>query len=157
MDKVAPEKSDLLYLLWFAANSQWISTVSTTEEKVTFMDDFLAAAACILDAALLPEFYPPNILEETLMIALVLGDENNTPAMIYEAICSTFTDKGKAKKPVGAKKKTPAEKKKIVEYFEMLLKENKKIGDCEKACAEKYGVSIKSLQKYRKDIREGKL
>lgn len=157
MDKIAPEKSDLLYLLWFAANSQWIATVTTTEEKIAFADDFLAAASCVLETALLPEFYPPNILEETLMLALVLGDEHNNPAMVYESICSTFTDKGKVKKPVGAKKKTPAEKKKIVDHFEMLLKENKKIGDCEKACAEKYGISIKSLQKYRKDIREGKL
>lgn len=158
MDKVAPEKSDLLYLLWFAANSQWIGTVSTAEEKVTFMDDFLASAACILDAALLPEFYPPNILEETLMLALVLGDENTTPAMIYESICSTFTDKGKTKKKAGATTtKTLEQKREIVEYFYSHLKEYPKKGACEEACAKHFGIAQSSVQNYCRDFRNGKL
>lgn len=158
MDKVAPEKSDLLYLLWFAANSQWIGTVSTVEEKVTFMDDFLAAAACILDAALLPEFYPPNILEETLMLALVLGDENNTPAMIYESICSIFTDKGKTKKKAGATTtKTLEQKREIAEYFYSHLKEYPKKGACEEACAKHFGIAQSSVQNYCRAFRNGKL
>lgn len=148
MDKVAPEKSDLLYLLWFAANSQWIGTVSTAEEKVTFMDDFLAAAACILNAALLPEFYPPNILEETLMLALVLGDENNTPAMIYESICSAFTDKGKAKKPVAAKNKTPEKKKEIALFYYDLLVDGGAKEECKKKASVHFSVGKASVENY---------
>lgn len=150
MDKVAPEKSDLLYLLWFAANSQWIGTVSTAEEKVTFMDDFLAAAACILDTALLPEFYPPNILEETIMLALSLGNDNNTPAMIYESICSSFTDKGKAKKPVDAKKKTLEEKKVIAENFFSHRHEYPSDNACEIACAACFAIGKASVANYWK-------
>lgn len=157
MDKVAPEKSDLLYLLWFAANSQWIGTVSTAEEKVTFMDDFLAAAACILDAALLPEFYPPNILEETLMLALVLGDEDTTPAMIYESICSTFTDKGKTKKKVGATKKTPEQKCEIAAYYYSHLPEYPSKTDCKKACADHFGIGIASVEGYCREYPADKL
>lgn len=157
MDKVAPEKSDLLYLLWFAANSQWIGTVSTAEEKVTFMDDFLAAAACILDAALLPEFYPPNILEETLMLALVLGDEDTTPAMIYESICCTFTDKGKTKKKVGATKKTPEQKCEIAAYYYSHLPEYPSKTDCKKACADHFGIGIASVEGYCREYPADKL
>ena len=158
MDKIAPEKSDLLYLLWFAANSQWIATVTTAEEKITFLDDFLAAAACVLETALLPEFYPPNILEETLMLALVLGDENSTPAMIYESICSAFTDKGKTKKKAGATTtKTAAQKREIVDYFYSYLKEYSSIGACEEACAKHFGIAISSVQNYCRAFRNGKL
>lgn len=157
MDKVAPEKSDLLYLLWFSANSQWIGTVSTAEEKVTFMDDFLAAAACILDAALLPEFYPPNILEETLMLALVLGDEDTTPAMIYESICSTFTDKGKTKKKAGATKKTPEQKREIAAYYYSHLPAYPSKTDCKKACADHFGIGIASVEGYCREYPADKL
>ena len=157
MDKVAPEKSDLLYLLWFAANSQWIGTVSTAEETVTFMDDFLAAAACVLEAALLPEFYPPNILEETLMLALVLGDKDTTPAMIYESICRTFTDKGKTKKKVGATKKTPEQKREIAAYYYSHLPEYPSKTDCKKACADHFGIGIASVEGYCREYPADKL
>lgn len=150
MDNETPLKSDLLYLLWFAANRHWLVMNSSADSKVIFMDDFLAAARCLLEAALLPEFYPPNVLEEALMIALALGDENKVPAVIYESICSAFTNEGKGKKKPGAKKKKPEDREKIAEDFFELLKSNsgKEKGACRKQIAAKWGIGIGSVENY---------
>lgn len=150
MDKVAPAKSDLLYLLWIVANCQWVGMDISPEEKPLFLDDFLAAASCLLEAAFLPDFYPPNILEETLMLALVLGDEAEPPATIYEAICSAFTDKGKVKKKVGAKKKSPEEQKQIADYYYSHLSAYPTKTACKKACAAHFGVSKSSVEGFCK-------
>jgi len=151
MDRVSPTKSDLLYLLWFVANTHWI-TSSSVDEKAGFLNDFLDAASCLLGEAFLPEFYPSGVLEETMLLSIVLGSEEKSPAMIYESICSTFTDKGKTKKQAGATTtKTPGQKREIAEYFYSHLSEYPTKGAkeaCKNACASHFGVGKSSVEIY---------
>lgn len=154
MDQVSPAKSDLLYLLWFAANTHWIIS-SSAAEKASFLNDFLDAASCLLGEAFLPEFYPCGILEETMLLSIVLGNEEKSPAMIYESICSTFTEKGKKKKQTGDTMKTSAKKKEIALYFyDLLADPRKKEGyvvskeTCKKRCAEHFGIGKSSVEIY---------
>ena len=148
MGKTTPLKSDLLYLLWFVANDHWIGKTATDDEKTQFLDDFLAAASCLLEAAFLPEFYPPNILEETLILSIALGDKAKTPAMVYESICSAFTDKGKVKKPLDAKAKTPEIKKEIALFYYDLLVDGGAKEDCKKKTSEHFCVGKASVENY---------
>lgn len=158
MDRISPSKNDLLYLLWIIANYRWIGAIASVDDKVLFMDEFLAAAACILEGAFLPEFYPPNILEETMLLSIVLGNEENSPAMVYETICSIFTDKGKTKKKAGATTtKTLEQKREIAEYFYSHLKEYSTKGACEEACAKHFGIARSSVQNYCRAFRKGQL
>lgn len=167
MDVSVPTKSDLLFLLWLIANCHWIAATITSDEKVRFLDDFLASASCLLEAADLPEFYPPCLLERAIMLSLALGNDENSPAEVYESICRTFTDKGHAKKQTGDTRKTPEEKREIAAHYYKLLAEHpsKKRGykkDCQKACVEHFlnrglKVSISSIENYCKEFPEDKL
>jgi len=151
MDRVSPHKSDLLYLLWIAANSYWMGASASVDEKVQFLDQFLAAASYLLDAAFLPKFYPPNVLEETMMLALALADDMHTPATVYEGICSTFTNQGEGLRPEGVKNKTSEEKREIAKYYYEHLS-NYPVrgakGACKKVCAEKFKVGEASVEIY---------
>lgn len=87
-------KSDLLYLLWFTANICWFQTDWCPEDddvRTRFMD-FIDAAECLLDAALLPPFYPPHPIEQSMMRSIVhayaAGEEKTEPAIVYETLCS---------------------------------------------------------------------
>lgn len=157
MDTAAPTKSDLLYLLWYVANCHWLGISCSAKEKAIFMDEFLAAASCLLEAALLPDFYPPNVLEETLLLSLALGDNDCTPAMVYESICCSFTEKGHARKPVGAKKKSPEQKREMAEYYFAHEAEYPTKTACKKACAAHFGISVSSLEGCCRDYLNGNL
>lgn len=153
MDAVAPKKSDLLYLLWFAANSHWLGSPRSLDEKAVFLDDFLSAASRLLEAALLPVFYPPNILETTMLLGIVCAsndsrdDSDNdglTPAQVYESICSEFTNKGLTKKPKNAKKKDPAFREAVAEWVYTYMDDNpgKSMRASQEACANYYTVNL---------------
>ena len=153
-DVVSPQKSDLLYLLWFVANNHWIGTEPTPEEKANLMDDFIAAATCLLEAAFLPEFYPPNLLEETLLTALALGDTDHNPAAVYESICSVFTDRGVTKKAPGSTKKTAEEKRRIAAYYYDHLSQYPTKSACKKACADHFKIGVASVEGYCREYPE---
>ena len=148
MDRVSPRKSYLLYLLWIAANSYWMGTSASVDEKVQFLDQFLAAASYLLDAAFLPKFYPPNVLEETMMLALALADDMHTPATVYEEICSAFTNQGEGLKPGGAKNKTAEEKRIIALFYYDLLINGSAKEDCKKKVSNHFGVGKASVENY---------
>ena len=94
MGETAPQKSDILYLLWVVAGFQWIGEdTGSSAEKRTFLNDFLAAASCVLRAALLPAFYPPSVLEQAILMSIVQEDSEHSPAVVYENICSAFIKK----------------------------------------------------------------
>lgn len=97
-DKLSPCKSDMLFLLWVAANSHWHGTDASAAEKAIFMDDFLDAAECLLRSALLPEFYPPNILEESMLLSIALGCDDHAESGVSRAqdAHAVLRDSGKA-------------------------------------------------------------
>lgn len=148
--KESPLKSDLLYLLWIIANHNYLTLDQTAKEKACFLDDFLDAAAMLLDEATLPAFYPPNVLEDAMLLSIVLGDSDNSPASIYESICRTFSV---TLKPEGTTEKTPEERKEIVAYYYDQLPNFRTKGDCIKACIEHFKERIpfseKSFPNYR--------
>ena len=94
MGETAPQKSDILYLLWVVVGFQWIGEdTGSAAEKRTFLNDFLAAASCVLKAALLPAFYPPSVLEQAILMSIVEEGPERSPAVVYEDICSAFVKK----------------------------------------------------------------
>lgn len=147
MDVAAPTKSDILYLLWVLANNNWIA--KTTINKTYFLDEFLAAASCVLRAALLADFYPPHVLEQTLMLGIVCGNEEKTPAMVYESICSEFTNKGAAKKQPGSTKKDPTFRKSVAEWvYSYMEQTGKSLTEAQEACAAHYTTTLNCKLSY---------
>lgn len=105
------EKSDMLYLLWFMSNLCWFDG----KERLNSTDisnrlkDFIDVSALCLQKAGLPKFYPPHLVEQSMMLSIVCafrGAERCDPAEVYEQICSTVIEH-KAKKAAGEKKDSP--------------------------------------------------
>lgn len=191
-DDIAPTKSDLLFLLWFVANCHW-PDIDDPSARLIFLDDFLAAASCLLESALLPDFYPPNLLEETILMSLVLGTSEQNPAMVYESICSALgQEPDKKKEPearndanapdeekapdqetepteeiyrpasragmrFGAKRKTRELKREIAQWCLEHAADYPTKGECQKACAIKYGLGFSTVEGYCRALRDGKL
>lgn len=156
MDQLVPTKSDLLYMLWFVAEDDWIGNVQNAAERTKLMNNFLSAAEALLKAAYLPEFYPPNILEETMLLSLALGGGDRMPAQVYESICAAFKVVKKAAKKK-AKKKTTEEKREIVAYYYALQEEHRSKKECKMLCAEHYGISVKTVESYDQAYKGGLL
>lgn len=105
------EKSDMLYLLWFTSNLCWFDGKSRlSPEDITYrLNDFIDASELCLGAAGLPGFYPPHLVEQSMMLSVVYafgGSEKCDPAEVYEQLCSSLIAH-KAGKAGGA----PVEKK----------------------------------------------
>lgn len=86
------EKADMLYMLWFLANMCWFDNDDNPTTNTIFnrLADFIDASEICLDQAMLPGFYPPHALEQSMMLAIVFGGASGRdPAEIYEEICST--------------------------------------------------------------------
>lgn len=153
LQNTSPAKSDLLYLLWISANI--FSSQSDPPSRAGFLDDFLASASCILEAALLPGFYPPNLLEEVILTSLAMGDPECPPAVVYESICRSIPEKVKCKggkkggMTAGKKKKTPEEQWEILAWYHTHLPEFGSVRECERACAAHFDISVKSVQNYK--------
>ena len=86
------EKSDLIYLLWFVSNLFWLGDQATDPDRIfNRLADFTEAAEIMLDRAMLPPFYPPHILEQSMMLSIVASDEfGYDPAELYEELCSSL-------------------------------------------------------------------
>lgn len=88
------EKSDMLYLLWFTSNLCWFDGKSrlSPEDITNRLNDFIDASELCLDAAGLPAFYPPHLVEQSMMLSVVYafgGPDQRDPAEVYEAVCSS--------------------------------------------------------------------
>lgn len=83
------EKGDMLYLLWFIANQCWMwNSKPRNSEIYDRLADFIEAARICLDNALMPPFYPPHLMEQTMMLAIVCADApDESPTELYEAMC----------------------------------------------------------------------
>ncbi len=95
-ENVRIEKCDLLYLLWFLSNLcwAWAGHNPTPTDITNRINDFIHASENCLSAAMLPGFYPPHLIEQSMMLSIVYafsGPEQDDPAAVYETICASLT------------------------------------------------------------------
>lgn len=98
MAKCEVEKTDILFLLWLLANQCWFdNSDNVTGESVgNRVLDFIEAAENCLNMARLPGFYPPHIIEQSMLLSIVYsftGPEKSDPAEIYEMACSSIIER----------------------------------------------------------------
>lgn len=88
------EKGDLLHMLWFGFNLCWNEFPISQDANGLFnnLADFIETAEIILDAALLPAFYPPHLLEQSMMLSIIVAcaDETGVPAFAYAELCESL-------------------------------------------------------------------
>ena len=157
LDKEAPTKSDLLYLVWITSLYFWSGDMMDAKEKKNIMDDFLSASSCLLQAALLPDVYPPNVLEEAMLFGYALQDEDHNAAMVYEMICDRLVKRTGAGMPAGARRMKREQKLEVVRWCEEHEAEYSSKKECMEACAEKYHIGFSSVEGYIRKFRNGAL
>lgn len=145
------EKSDLLYLLWFTCNLVWSDT-ATTDKNIIYdrIFDLKEAASAFLNNALLPPFYPPHLVEQSMLLSIIYAGKTGTdPAVIYGSVLQSLRDTRARGKKSG--KHTLQDKLAIIndyrEHAKMTLNQ----------CAEKYRVSEQSLSRWQKELIEAGL
>lgn len=175
MGETSPQKDDVLYLLWFLLNRSWTLPASSEAipgkrrdilpPKTIFnrMADFMDISKDALKKALLPAFYPPHLMEQSMMLTIAATSDNaiRTPAQTYEEICKSLIvprkkadeshDKPAAPEPIKKKHSDPHAKpltKKEREKIRFAVVEDylqNQETQTLKACAEKHGVSVQTL------------
>ncbi len=143
---IQPEKADVLFLIWFVLNKLWSWTENDSAEDIFYkLADLMDVSDQYLSRMLLPEFYPPHVLEQSLLLSIVSSSENQTPVEIYERICaSLFAVKNKTS---GARKHTTEEKLSAVREYLDNPKNMKRI-------CEKYQCSNKSIYGWQKSLEK---
>ncbi len=87
------EKGDMLHLVWFAFCLCWIKNpIEDENDLFNSLADFTETAEYILDKALLPSFYPPHMMEQSMMLSIVgaLDEGTGEPADVYARICESL-------------------------------------------------------------------
>lgn len=142
------EKGDLLYLLWFVFNLVW-SDSGTTSNNVVYdrIFDLKDIANAFLEQALLPPFYPPHLMEQSMLLSIIYAGKTGTdPSVIYGTVLRSLRDTRAAGKKAG--KHTLQEKLEIISdyraYPDMSLKQ----------CATKYGISEQTISRWQKELIE---
>jgi hypothetical protein len=96
------EKGDLLYLFWFIANHIWMQGDELTDEIRCYrLMDFLELSGELLEAAMLPAFYPPHIMEQSMLLSIACGGrlEGDDASVVYEYMLqSTILSRNRTKK-----------------------------------------------------------
>ena len=140
------EKGDVLYLLWYICNIVYAGS-NETDTNVLYdrIFDLKEAADALLTAALLPEFYIPHLMEQSMLLSIVYGGKTGIdPAEIYGSVIQSLRE-------TRAKRLTLQEKLNIINDYrsdpQMTLKE----------CAEKYGTSVKNISRWQKELIDAKL
>ena len=149
--KLQVEKSDLLYLLWFTSNLIWRNSDEPDSQMISCrVMDFMDASRYFLEAALLPDFYPPHPIEQSMLLAIVCGKNNDDPSVIYEYMLHSLVRKRKRNE--GSRRHSTAEKIKIVSEYR---NDHSKTLE---AFAHEYGISPKTLSAWQKQLLgEGKI
>lgn len=82
-------KGDLLFMLWYTCDLFW--TACGKESEILLYDrisGFWSLSEELLDAAVLPGFYAPHILERSFLNAICAGiATEDSPFEIYEGMC----------------------------------------------------------------------
>lgn len=148
LGRVQPEKSDFLYLLWFIENLVWQNAdpaeADSIRQRIT---GFISTADYLLEAAMLPHFYVPHIMEQTMLLSIVQGSKiGEDSAVVYEYALSSF--KERRERTSGSVRHDLQTKVKIVTDYiqnaEMTLEQ----------CAAKYCISPKTLSAWQKTLLE---
>lgn len=91
------QKADMLILIWVICHMHWVNNNSSDDDYIfnTRVQDFLNFAEDILDEAMLPAFYAPHLLEQSMLMSICyICDEelenDMEPLEIYEEICECF-------------------------------------------------------------------
>lgn len=150
--KLQAEKGDMLYLLWFTANLIWESNDLPDSNTICCrIIDFMDVARELLEAALLPEFYPPHPMEQSMLLSIVCGrSEEDSPCVVYEYMLRSLTRQ--RQRTAGSRHHDAAFKLDVVTHYrshpELTLEE----------CAAQLGISPKTLSAWQKQLLEaGKL
>ena len=140
------EKGDILYLLWYICNVVYADSNETNSNIVyDRIFDLKEAADALLNAALLPNFYVPHLMEQSMLLSIVYGGKIGIdPAEVYGTVIQSLRE-------TRAKRLTQQEKLDIIQDYrsdpQMTLKE----------CAEKYGTSVKNISRWQKELIDAKL
>lgn len=91
------QKNDMLYLLWFITCLCW-GYGSEDPDIKTRLDDFIDVCINTLNDAGLPDFYPPHIMEQIMMLCAVYAYscekwEKAEPLIIYNEICESLIER----------------------------------------------------------------
>ena len=146
--KVQAEKGDMLYLLWFTANLIWqISEIPDTNALCCRILDFMDVAKSVLSAALLPDFYPPHPIEQSMLLSIVNGrTEEHDPSVVYEYMLQSLKDT--RIRQAGSKKHSEEFKIHVVSYY----RANPELPLTD--CAAMFEISPKTLSAWQKDLLE---
>ena len=90
MGETEVTKADLLFLLWYACDLFWVSSVGRGDEILLYdrISGFWTLAEELLDMALLPRFYAPHLLERSFLTAICAQTQlPESPFEIYESMC----------------------------------------------------------------------
>lgn len=142
------EKSDMLYLFWFASNLIWqLSDNPDANTLCCRIFDFMDTARELLSVAMLPEFYPPHPIEQSMLLSILSArTEDDTPSVVYEYLLHSLTKQ--RQRTQGSVRHDRTFKIEAVTYYrnhpEVTLEE----------CAEKFGISPKTLSAWQKKLVE---
>ncbi len=99
--KIQVEKGDMLYLFWFLVNRVWMhAAIPTDEVRCYRLMDFLDLSRSLLEEAMLPTFYPPHILEQSMLLSIACGGklEEEDSSVVYEYMLHALVDSRNRKK-----------------------------------------------------------
>lgn len=91
------EKNDMLYLLWFITCLCW-GYGSDDPDVWTRLYELIDVCVNTLEDAGLPEFYPPHIMEQSMMLSTVYAYrfeewEKAEPLIVYNEICEALIER----------------------------------------------------------------
>ena len=148
---VQPEKGDMLYLLWFIANMVWQCSGEPDPHMLcNRILDFMDISKQVLESALLSEFYPAHLMEQSMLLSILYaGKEDLDSSVVYEYIMHSLTASRNRDK--GSRKHSETEKLYIVQFYRA-QQENRAMTLEE--CAAHFEISPKTLSEWVKNLRD---
>ena len=145
------EKGDLLYLLWYAFSLTWNDTKKQDSDSLcNRIFDLKDAADSFLAAALLPAFYPPHLLEQSMLFSVIYaGKEGTNPFIVYGSILDSL--KESRNRESGSCKHT------LQDQIEIVSEYRKNEAMTLKQCAQLYGISEQTLSRWQKELLQKNL
>lgn len=138
------EKGDILYLIWFVFTMVWADSPADNPDTLYCrIFDLKDASVPILEKALLPTFYPPHLMEQSMLLSIIYGGKTGTdPAVVYGSLLQSL--KETRNRDSGARKHTLEERLEIVRQH--------RAGMTLKQCAMLNGISEKTLSSWQKEL-----
>lgn len=138
------EKGDILYLIWFVFTMVWADSPADDPDTLYCrIFDLKDAAVPILEKTLLPPFYPPHLMEQSMLLSIIYGGKTGTdPAIVYGSLLQSL--KESRNRDSGARKHTLEERLEIVRQH--------RGGLTLKQCAILNGISEKTLSQWQKEL-----